>query len=89
MLDRHRRGPKHGLQRRDIQPEEGHDQRKQHGREQVVVPGGLVEQRRVLEDGQAASADREEVEPLPVCQSVTISRNVGIGGTYITTSVTK
>ena len=65
VFDRHLRRRQDGLQRGDVQPKEGHDQGKGNGRKEVVVLGELVEDGRVLEDGQASGADAQQVEPLP------------------------
>jgi hypothetical protein len=53
------------LQCGDIIPEEGHDKGEKNGGKEVNVLRGLVEERWVLEDGEATGADCEEVEPLP------------------------
>lgn len=48
----------------NVQPDDGHAEREQDGREEVPVGRVLVEQRRVLQDAQAARSRGHEVEPL-------------------------
>lgn len=57
---------KHTLQLRDVEPENGHDERERNGREEVQILCLSVESGWVLEDGETAGAEREECEPLPV-----------------------
>ena len=80
MLDRHLASPQHALQLRDIEPEDGHGQGEEDGWEEVEVLSGVSlegEERevgggreggegRVLEEGEAAGAEGEEGEHLPV-----------------------
>lgn len=51
MFDRHLGRIQDVLKLLGVQPKEGHDESKQHGREQIPVLGVLVEQGRMLEDG--------------------------------------
>lgn len=51
MFDRHLGRIQDVLKFLGVQPKEGHDESKQHGREQIPVLGVLVEQGRMLEDG--------------------------------------
>lgn len=64
MLNRDASGAQDRLKLGNVQPQDGHGQRKQNGREQVPVLGCLIEQGRVLEDAEAAGAGGHEVEPL-------------------------
>jgi hypothetical protein len=53
VLDRHGRRLQHALKDMRVQPEQGHGQSKQDRREEIPVLGLLIEQRRMLNDGQA------------------------------------
>lgn len=64
VLYRHARSAKHILNRGNVQPNGSHAQREQDGGEQVPVGRLLVEQRRVLQDAQAARSRGHEIEPL-------------------------
>ena len=44
VFDRNLGSSQNGLKSGDIQPEEGHDEGEQDGREEVVIPGVLVEE---------------------------------------------
>jgi hypothetical protein len=68
VLDGHLSGAEHGLEDGDVEPKDGHEQRKDDGGEQPEVLRQLVEGRRVLEDAPAAGANGHEVEPLPVAE---------------------
>lgn len=54
------------LQRRDIQPEDGHGQREQDCREEKQILSLFVEGWWVGENGETSCSDGHEVEPLPV-----------------------
>lgn len=64
MLCRNTASIKGRLQLRYIQPEESHDEREEHCREQVPVLREFVEERWVLEDAETACAERQQREPL-------------------------
>ena len=64
MLRRDAGGVERGLQLRDIQPEDSHDEREEHSGEQVPVLRKVIEERRVLEDAETAGAERHQGEPL-------------------------
>ena len=80
MLNGNLAGPQHALQLRDIEPEDGHGQSEEDGGEEVEVLGGVFLYRekrevgggreggegRVLEEGEAAGAEGEEGEHLPI-----------------------
>lgn len=71
MLHGHCGGLQDPLEDGRVEPEEGHAEGEQDGREEVQVLGLLVEHGRVLEDGETAGPHSQEVEPLPaICQNV-------------------
>ena len=57
MLHWYAGGRQDSLELRDVEPEDGHAERKGDGREEVKILSGFVESGRVLEEAQAASAD--------------------------------
>lgn len=59
MLDGHSNRSKYFVKFRIIEEKYGDKEREDHGREEAPVEG-------VLQEGEAASSESEEVEPLPV-----------------------
>ena len=66
MFSRHSRRRQDSLELRDIQPEDSHAQCESDGGEEEEILCLLVEGGWMLENGEAAGADCEEGEPLPV-----------------------
>lgn len=59
ILHRDRSRPNDRLKLGDVGPENRHTEREQHGREELQVPGLLVEDRGLLEDAPPPGAYRE------------------------------
>ena len=57
MLSRYTTRPKHVLQLRDVEPENGHHEGERDGWEEVEVLRSLVERWWVLEDGEAPGSE--------------------------------
>lgn len=72
ILRGHLRTLKNIFQTRNIAEDKDDGKRERDSGEDIPVLSMLVEERRVLEDGEAACADREDVEPLPVDVSHTL-----------------
>lgn len=64
VLDRDGSRNNNPLDRRRIEPQKRHGQRKQNGGKEVYILRSLVEQRRVLENAQAAAPRRHQIKPL-------------------------